>query len=99
MLAKSGVLEVFAGIITGWMLLVVPSTSLLRCHLDLCMLGILQVVLGKIDTRRSIWDVLFVAGCWINPLLFMNSDLNIAIVGLTVSSIGFIGRIAPLLFQ
>ncbi|MEH3130504.1 MAG: hypothetical protein PGN27_11175 [Mycolicibacterium neoaurum] len=82
-LVTAGVLELTAGVLTGWLMVAAGSdrwrtrlrmTDIRRVrqgHLDLLMMGVILVALGAADLPLpTVATVLIILGSWIAPLLF-----------------------------
>lgn len=82
---QAGAVELALGALSGWaMILTVERPDLLRragikaiprirqAHLDYIVMGVILIALGlAAPGLPALWQVLLVAGAWVNPTLFL----------------------------
>ena len=87
---KAGAIELALGALSGWiMTAVVERPDLLRragvkamarvrqAHLDYIIMGVILIALGlAAPGLPRVWQVLLVAGAWVNPTLFVPLAFN-----------------------
>ena len=82
-LVTAGVLELTAGVLTGWLMVaagsehwrnrlrMIDTRRIRQGHLDLLIMGAILVALGAADLHLpTVATVAIIAGSWVAPLLF-----------------------------